>query len=167
MVGCRGVVRGRGRVVGLSLGVVRHSLVGDISDITVVVVSSVFDVLGSAIGKGNAVRSSDGTVAICVLGSVEVGLGVVIRDSIFESIGCGLLFVGRGRMVGSGMVDGSNMGNMVDGSNMGYMVDRSNMGNMVDGCMMGNVAGVSNNRSVTVANAGVRADIWGIMTERL
>merc|ERR1719402_1793312 len=174
MVGCRGVVRGRGRVVGLSLGVLRHSLVGDISDITVVVVSSVFDVLGSAIGKGNAVRSSDGTVAICVLGSVEVGLGVVIRDSIFESIGCRLLFVGRGSMVsgfGSGMVgsrsrvvrsrSGMIGSGMVDGSNMGYMVDGSNMGNMVDGCMMRNVAGVSNNRSVTVANAGVRADIWG------
>merc|ERR1719411_880086 len=99
MVGFRGVVRGRGRGVGLSLGVVRHSLVGDISDITVVVVSSVLDVLGSAIGKGNAVRSSDGTVGICVLGSVEVGLGVVIGDSVFKSIGCGLLFVDRGSMV--------------------------------------------------------------------
>merc|ERR1719290_802430 len=76
----------------------------------------------------------------------------------------------RSRMVRSSMVDGGNMvdrsnmvnrSNMVDGSNMGYMVDGSNMGNMVDGCMMGNVAGMSNNRSVTMANAGVRADIWG------
>ena len=181
MVGrCRLV--GRGGVVGLSLRVMRLSLVGDISNISVVVVSGVLDMLGPAIRKSNAVGSSHGTVAISSLSSVELGLGVVISNSILESIRCGLLLVDRGsmvgrlggrvvgggsRVVGGSMVDGRGMvdyGGMVDNrgvmDNRG-MVDRGMVDNrgMVHRGMVGHVAGVSNNRSMSMGDGSMRADI--------
>merc|ERR1719468_578034 len=98
---------GRGRVVRLSLGVDRDSLVGHIGDITVVVVGGVLNVLGPAIGESNRVATGNGTVGIGGLGGLELGLGVVISNTVCIGIGGGLLL-----SVGLGVaVDGLRVGN--------------------------------------------------------
>merc|ERR1719444_717900 len=104
MVGGGGgsVVSG-GRGVGLGLGVDSGSLVGDISDISVITVAGVLHVLDSAVRKGNRVRSGNVGGTIGLLLSVEVGLGVVISDGIGEGVGGNLIRVGLG-LVGGGSV---------------------------------------------------------------
>merc|ERR1739848_405117 len=125
---------GGGGGVGLGLGVDRGALIGDLGDITVVVVSGVGHGLDSAIGKGNLVRSRNVTSGISGLRSLEVSLGVVIGNSVLESIGSGLALLNirgrgvvdnRGGMVGGGLVD--NGGGVVD--NRGGVVGRG----VVDG----------------------------------
>ena len=177
------MIRGRlGRHIRLGLRVDRDTLIGHIGNISIVVVSGVLDVLGPAIGKGNRVGSSNSTSAISSLSSVESSLGVVISNSILESIRCGLLLVDggsmvgrlRGRVVGGGsrvvggsMVDGRGMvdyGGMVDNRGMVHnrsMMDRSVVDNrgMVHRGMVGHVAGVSNNRSMSMGDGSMRADI--------
>jgi fibronectin-binding autotransporter adhesin len=96
---------GRGRGIRLSLGVDGGALVGDLGDITVVVVGGVGHGLDSAVGKGNLVGSLDVSGGIGVLGSLEVSLGVVISNTVLESIGGGLLLalnIGSRGVVGSG-----------------------------------------------------------------
>ena len=74
----RGVDRGwlvcRSWVVWLGLWVLGSSLIGDISDKSVISVGGVLDSLDSAIGKSNSVRSLDIAVSIVGLLLVEVGL---------------------------------------------------------------------------------------------
>ena len=62
---------GRG---GDSIRVGSNSIISDISNISIVVVRGVFDVLGATIGKSNIVRSGDNTVSISSLSSIEVSL---------------------------------------------------------------------------------------------
>jgi len=65
------------------------------------VVSSVCNILDTAIRKVDRVRASDGTVGIRGLSGIEVGLGVVISNTILVRIGLRGLLVDRGRgMVG-------------------------------------------------------------------
>jgi hypothetical protein len=106
--GCRGI---GGRCVGLDLRVGSNTLVGNISNIAVVVVSSVLHVLDPAIGKGNGVRSKDIAVSISRLSSVEGSLGVVILDSVLVGVGLPGLSVGRGRSIGGLGCIGSRGGN--------------------------------------------------------
>merc|ERR1719320_328391 len=135
--GLRVVRGGLGRSIGLGLRVVGNSLVGHISNITVVVVSGVVHGLGPAIRKSNGVGSSDGTVAIRGLSSVEGSLGVVISNTILVGVGLrsllvlsrgvigGSRLVGRGRgVVGGGLVHNRGMGD-----NRGGMVSRGMMDN--------------------------------------
>jgi hypothetical protein len=75
-----------GRGVRLDLRVGSNTLIGDISNKAVVVVSGVPHMLDPAVGKGNWVGPNDITDSISRLGSVEVGLGVVILDSILVSV---------------------------------------------------------------------------------
>ena len=151
MVRCRGI---RSRCIGLNLRVDGNSLVRYISNISIIVVSSVLNVLGSAIRKSNRVRSDNSTTAISRFSSLESSLRVVIRNSIGVGVWLRGLFLlviggrgvirsrgmirgrgimdnrgsirGRGSMVGSSMVD---RGGMVDGSSMvgSSMVDRGGM----------------------------------------
>jgi len=65
---------GRGRGIGLGLRVDWDTLIGNISNITVVVVSSVLDILGTAIGKSNSVRSRNNTISIRGLTGIESSL---------------------------------------------------------------------------------------------
>ena len=90
-------------MVRLGLGVDGDTFVADISDITVVVISGVGDGLDTTIGKSNLVRSSD-DFAISGLLSVEFGSGVVIGNTVLESIRLGGFIDGfamRSRVVGS------------------------------------------------------------------
>jgi len=65
------------------------------------VVSSVCNILDTAIRKVDRVRASDGTVGIRGLSGIEVGLGVVISNTILVGVGLRGLLVDRGRgMVG-------------------------------------------------------------------
>ena len=131
---------GRGRGIGRSIRVSSNSVISDISDISVVVVGGVLDMLGTTIGKSNIIRSRNNTSSITSLSSVEVSLGVVISNSVLVSVGLisigGLSsMVSRGSMDYWGMVDnGGSVDNwgMVD--NRGHSNSVSNW--VVDG--MGN-----------------------------
>ena len=63
-------------------GVDGSSLVGDISNETVDMVSGVGGGLDSAVGKSDHERSGDNTVSVLGLGLLEVGLAVVISNSV-------------------------------------------------------------------------------------
>merc|ERR1719211_288945 len=153
------VSRGGG-VVGLVLGVDSGSFIGDFSNISIISISGISNMLGTTIGKSNRVRTNSISVTSTGLSSVEGSLGVVISYGIFKSVGLswaiigsrGRGMVGRGRLVVSwgvdhggmhyrGMVSRSvvnNGGSMVSGGmvdNRGSMVGRGmvdNGGGMVD-----------------------------------
>merc|ERR1719464_1264287 len=152
--GGRGVSRGRlvsgGRGVGLGLGVDSGSLVGDISDISIIAVAGVLDVLDSAVRESNRVGSGDVGGTIGLLLSVEVGLGVVISDGEGEGgnlIGVGLGLVGGGSVVGRG-------GGVISGGGVHSMVDRGhNHGGVVDGVVSHGVDGVSQDVGVGVVTS--------------
>jgi len=135
--------------VGLGLGVDGGALVGHLGDVPVDVVGGVLDVLDAAVGEGDGVGAGDDTVGVAGLGGVEVGLAVVVGDTVGVGVGLrGLLHVDngggvvsrggnldhRGRGVGGGSVDhrGNNSRGVVGrGSvdNGGSVVGR---GGMVD-----------------------------------
>ena len=132
-LGLTGVATSRGR------GVDGLSRVGHVSNKAVGVVSVVGDGLDPAVGKRNSVRATDNAVGIARLLGVEVGLGVVVRDTIGEGVGLwGLLgvfhrgVVGRGRSMvdhrGRGMVSNRSRG-MV--SNRGMVGSGSSVDNSV------------------------------------
>jgi len=103
MVGSGGVMRGRGMI---RLGVVGHTLVLDIGDVTVIVISMVLDDLSAAIGEKDAVASFYVSGGVGDLSGIEVGSTVLVVDSIFEAVRFGLLLVDWLWMVGGrGMVD--------------------------------------------------------------
>merc|ERR1719293_292900 len=62
------------------------SLVGDISDESVDVVSGVLGGLDSAVGKSDHEATSNDTVGILSLGLLEVGLAVVISNSVLVGV---------------------------------------------------------------------------------
>ena len=96
--GFRGVCRGGD--IRPSLRVDRNSLVGNISDISVVVVGGVLDVLGPAVRKSNRVFSYNSTISISTLSSIEGSFGVVISNSIGVGVGFrGLLIRSRSRCI--------------------------------------------------------------------
>ena len=68
------VGRSRSGHIRLGFGVDGDTFVGDFGDVSVDVVRGVVDVLGTAVGKGNRVRSSDNTASISSLSSLEVSL---------------------------------------------------------------------------------------------
>jgi len=106
------MVGGLGGDVGLGLGVDGGALVGDLGYITVHMVGSVLHGLDPAVGKGDLVRTGDNTVGIAGLSGVEVGLGVVVSNTVGVGVRLrGLLNVhNRGSVVGRGSVD--NRGNL-------------------------------------------------------
>ena len=121
--GLTGVSTSRGR------GVDSLSRVGHLGDVAVDVVGGVGDGLDPAVGEGDGVRATDNTVGISGLSSVEVGLGVVVGNTVGEGVGLrGLLddsdsggMVGRGGMNDGGGVD--NRGSMDGVHKRGSVVD--------------------------------------------
>ena len=86
-------------------GVDGGSLVCDISNESVDVVSGVGGGLDSAVGKSNHEATSDNTIPILALGLLEVGLAVVISNSVLVSVWLGgklLWSIGSGGSVGGG-----------------------------------------------------------------
>ena len=62
------------------------SLVGDIGDESIDVVSGVLGGLDSAVGESDHEASGNNTVGILCLGLLEVGLAVVISNSVFVGV---------------------------------------------------------------------------------
>ena len=160
MVRCRGI---RSRCIGLNLRVDGNSLVRYISNISIVVVSSVLNVLGSAIRKSNRVRSDNSTTAISRFSSLESSLRVVIRNSIGVGVwlrGLFLLVVGsRGVIRSRGMIRGrGSMDNRGSVRGRGSMVGSSmeDRGGMVDGSSMVR-SGMVDNRGGIVGSSMVRS----------
>jgi len=93
-----------------SLWVDSGSLISDISDISIITVGRVLDVLDSAIGKSNGVRSGNVASTIGLLLGVEVRLGVVIGNSVGVGVGRNLIGVNLSLSVSWswGMVSGSS-----------------------------------------------------------
>merc|ERR1719211_229700 len=107
-------------VVGLVLGVDSSSFIGDFSNISIISISGISNMLGTTIGKSNRVRTNSISVTSTGLSSIEGSLGVVISYGVFKSVGLswaiigsrGSGMVGRGRLVvswGRGMVDYGGM----------------------------------------------------------
>ena len=93
------ITRFRGGIVRLGLRVDRGTFIFDISNISVVVISSVGHSLDTTIGKSNLVRSGNGFAISGLLG-VEFGAGVVIGNTVLESVGFGgFVVMGRSRCV--------------------------------------------------------------------
>ena len=123
-LGLTRVATSRGR------GVDGLSRVGHVSNKAVGVVSVVGDGLDPAVGKRNSVRATDNAVGITRLLGVEVGLGVVVRDTIGEGVGLrGLLGVFHRGVVGRsrGMVDHRGRG-MVSNRSRGMVSNRGMVG---------------------------------------
>jgi len=115
------------------------AVIGDISNIASIAISLVSNMLGTAIRKSNRVRSLGIASTITSLGSVEVGVGVVISYSIGVSVGGDLIRVGRGMVSRSsmdnwGMVGRGSMNNWGSVDNRGVVSWGSvdNRGSMVD-----------------------------------
>ena len=127
-----GVDRFGGRVVWLRLifGVDSFASVFDISNVSVVVISSVGDGLDTAIGKSNLVRSRNGFAVSGFLG-VEFGTRVIIGNTVLESIGFGCFINVLGWVRGGGI----DRGRGVIGS---WRSSRSSNGNSHEGSKGGN-----------------------------
>jgi len=132
------------RCIRLGLRIDWDTLVGNISNITIVVVSSVLDILGTAIRKSNSVRSRNNTISIRGFSSVESSLGVIISNSILVSVWLrgSLLLNIRGRLVsgGRGVVGRSsyldNRGSMDNRGMVGRGSYLDNRGSMNNWCMI-------------------------------
>ena len=146
-LGLTGVATSRGR------GVDGLSRVGHVSNKAVGVVSVVGDGLDPAVGKRNSVRATDNAVGIARLLGVEVGLGVVVRDTIGEGVGLrGLLGVFHRGVVGRGrsMVDHRGRG-MVGNRSRGMVGNRGMVGSgsSVDNSVVAVADAVSVSNSVS------------------
>jgi len=171
------VVRSWGSMVRLGLRVDRDSLVRYISNVTVVVVGGVLNVLGPAVGKSNRVAANNSTVGIGCLGSVELGLGVVISNTILKSIRSGLLLsingggvaISRGGMVDNGSVGNDGGGMHGVGNNRGVIRGRGMVNNrgvirssgMVDNRGVIGGRGMVDNRGM-VSRGSMVGRGWGI-----
>ena len=103
---------GGGWDIGLLLWVDSGSLVCDIGDISIITIAGVLDMLDTSIGKSNRVGSGDVGGTIRLLLSVEVGLGVVISNSVGEGVGGDLIGVLLGLVSWSrGVVSWSSLHN--------------------------------------------------------
>jgi len=85
-------------------------------------------VLDTAIGKSNRVGSLSVTGTITSLSSIEVGVGVVISNSIGVGVRGGLIGIGNGSLHNWGMVSRGSMNNRGSMDNRG-MVGRGSMDN--------------------------------------
>ena len=105
--------------------------VGDLGHVTLEVVGVVGDGLDAAVGEVHLVGALDDTCAVVGLGSVEVGLAVVVSDGVGVGVGGDLVGVDLGGVVGGGGVH--NRGGVVG---RGGMVGRGGVG---DGVHKGSV----------------------------
>merc|ERR1711887_508549 len=114
---------GRGSLNNWSIRIDSGSFIGNISNISIISISMVVHMLGTAIRKSNRVRSRDSSCTISSLFSIESSIGVVISNSV--SVGV------RGRLIRvswlSSMVSWGNLDNRGSVDNRGSMVSRGSM----------------------------------------
>ena len=82
------ISRGSG-VVGLVLRVDTSSFIGDFSNISIITISGVGNMLSTTIGKSDRVPTTHYTSAITSLSSIEGSLGVVVSYGIFKGVWLG------------------------------------------------------------------------------
>ena len=99
----RVISRFGGRVVRLGLRVDRGTFIFDISNKSILVISSVGHSLDTAIGKSNLVRSRNGFAVSGLLG-IEFGARVIISNTVLESIGFGCFIDVLGWVRGRGVI---------------------------------------------------------------
>jgi len=167
------------------------SLVGDISNIAIIVIGMVADVLDSAIRKVDRVRTINDTSSIIVLSLLECSTGVVISNSVGVRIWGNLSkvisnipslhwgMVSRGSMSNNwGMVSWSSMSNnwgMISWGSVDSMVNwgMDSMGNnwgSVDGVVdwgMDGMNSVGDNSISTVKSVGGISNNSSVGTESL
>merc|ERR1719384_1589024 len=163
-------------------GVDRGSLIGDISNIAIVVVRGVLDSLDTAIRESNRVRSLYISCSISSLSGIEVGVGVVISNSVLVGVGL-LSLISRGSMGNSNRcsMSNSNWGSMcnsnrgrVGNSNRSSMSDKrggmghSNRGGMSDkrGGMGHSKRGMSHNSRSSMSKHWGTMDSMGSMGDK-
>jgi len=151
----------RGRGVGGGGRVLSLSVVGDLGNVAVVVVDVVVDVLDPAVGKSNGVRALTLAGAVIGLSSVEVGVGVVVSDSVLVGVGGDLIgvhldrgsVVGRGGVVDNrGSVDNGGVVSRSSVDNGGSVVSRGSVDN--GGSVVGR-GGMVDNRGGVVGGGSV------------
>jgi len=138
-----------------------HSLsrVSNLSHITVGMISVVGDSLDTAVREIDRVGSSDNTVSISGLRSLEVGLGVIISDTVGVGVGLGDLLDndGGGGVVGGGCVgnDGGSMSNYGGVDSMDSVDRGSNSVDSMDRGGVDNGSGVNKRSSVDSVSNGM------------
>jgi len=153
----RSMIVGCARVGRLVFWVMGLSIIGHLSDIAIISVGGVGDMLGATIGKSNRVSTVNSTIGITCFSSIEGRLGVVISDSIL--IGVGSRSIGLGLMVGSGGVVRS-WGRLVGRSvNHWSMVSRSR--GVV--CRSMDHRGVIGSRGRGMVGSRGMMDHWGVV----
>merc|ERR1712177_64764 len=101
---------------GNSLWVGSSSLIGDISNISIICIGGVLDMLDSAIRESNRVSSLDIAGSIRGLLGIEVSLGVVIGNSIGVGVGGDLISISWS----CSMISWGNLGNNWGMDSMSY-----------------------------------------------
>merc|ERR1719477_171878 len=122
---------GRSGLNNWSIRVHSSSFIGNISDISIISISMVVHMLGTAIRKSNRVRSRDSSCTISSLLSIESRIGVVISNSIGIGVWGRLIRVSwLSSVISRGNLD--NWGSMVGRGSMdnwSSMVGRGSMDN--------------------------------------
>merc|ERR1712133_70145 len=114
-----------------SIGILSSAVIGDLSDVSIVGIRVVVDMLGAAVREVDIVRTLGIASSITGLGSIEVGGGVIVSDSVVVCVGGDLVRVNlRGSVsynrsvVGRGSVDYRGMvhhrGSVNHGCSMNY-----------------------------------------------
>merc|ERR1711970_1456386 len=127
---------GRSSLNNWSIRIDSGSFISNISNISIISISMVVHMLGTAIRKSNRVRSRDSSCTISSLFSIESSIGVVVSNSISIGVRRRLIRVSWLRsMISWGNLDNrgsmNNRGSISRGSmdNRGSMVSRGSMDN--------------------------------------
>merc|ERR1719435_484697 len=97
---------GRSSLNNWSIRIDSGSFISNISNISIVSISMVVHMLGTAIRKSNRVRSRDSSCTISSLFSIESSVGVVICNSVYVGVRGRLIWVSwLGSMVSWGNLD--------------------------------------------------------------
>merc|ERR1711881_557296 len=97
-VGNRSSVNNRGGVhnwgsISRSIGILSSAVIGDLSDVSIVGIRVVVDMLGAAVREVDTVRTLGIASSVTGLGSIEVGGGVVVSNGVVVCVGGDLVRV--------------------------------------------------------------------------
>merc|ERR1712243_480037 len=138
---------GRGHSHSLRVG--SSSIVSDLGDVTLSIVSAVVDMLGPAVWESHRVGAIHNTGTIAGLSGIKGGAGVIIGHSVVVSVGRDLIRVGyRGSVDSvdnrSSVYHGGSMDNRGSVDDRGSMDHRS----VNNGCSVVNHGSMMNHRSM-------------------
>merc|ERR1719430_2238225 len=121
--------------VSRGIGIYSSSVIGDLSDVSIVGIRVVVNMLGAAVREVDTVRTLGIASSVTGLGSIEVGGGVVVSDGVVVCVGGDLIRVNlssvsynRG-VVGRGSVDYRSSVNYGSSVNYRSSVNHGSMSN--------------------------------------